>query len=89
MFLKFIAHDGQQLVIETNSYQVTDRPEQDSSGQVKFVLANVVKSDWGNGGESPTEFRMDKEGWQTMFVMNDRGETVDRVHISLPPDSGK
>ncbi len=77
MFLKFIGDDGQELIVETNSYQVSGK----SPGGA-FILANVVRSDVGNGGENPTEFRLNRdEGWHTMYAMNNRGETIERVFI--------
>lgn len=75
MFLKFINHDDQHLTVETNSYQLNER-----SPELKFILANVVKGDTGNG-ESPTEFVLSSDSWITCFVMNERGETIDRVSV--------
>jgi hypothetical protein len=71
----------QELVVQTNSYQIHER-----SPAHKTISVNVVKSDMANG-ESPTEFTLidAPEAWVAAFVMNDKGETVDRISISRPP----
>jgi len=87
MYIKFIADDG-EVVVETNSYKVYEECVNDWK---KTVVINYV---YAGGEVEPvrTEFNIRhvsgsdqrpyaQNVFRSAFVMNDRGETVDKIMV--------
>lgn len=87
MFIKFIAGDDldKQLVVECRSYSVQSHHKIDGA---KLVLVNFVNENSAPEGEPMTEFLLMQEDrhYKTAFVMNDRGETIDRIRSHGPSE---
>lgn len=87
MFIKFIegGDSDKELVVECRSYSVQSHKV---SGAKRIVC--TAPEGAAPEGERATEFLLmgDDRHYVTAFIMNDRGETIDRIRCAGTESSG-
>jgi apolipoprotein N-acyltransferase len=75
MFIKFIG--DKELVIETDSYMI------EKNDEFVRIIVNSVRKDTDLIFTNPTEFIVSNgnKNYNSAFVMNNKGETIDRIRI--------